>query len=263
MHTGPTLFSFPSRHHLLPDSPLTFKTSFQQPTGLHPKLQINLPRRHLTPPKHTCGLYSYTTIPSSLFIDRYQLSDRLFLDSQNLVALHILAGEQDLEAPDWVIDRWGSVALLQLGTPLSLKSDTSAYEDWSVTIPMHLRYIDGPRLPADASAEATIEVPFPTVFWACEVEEVLKMSNNPFDRVNIGYDGLFGPNTMFYHIPPESSVTKTAMEIKVPVLPKDSGDLVQLGTLLAVAMGFIWVCWQLLNAAKSKPRAQNKDRKQK
>ena len=72
------------------------------------------------------------------------------------------------------------------------------------------------------------------------------MATNPFDRVNLGYDGLFGPKTMFYHIPPDPNVKTTTSEVKVPVLNAESAAWVQIGTLVAVAAGFAWVCWQLL-----------------
>lgn len=241
---GATAFSFPSRHHPLPSTARSsYNATFLHPTGLHPKLHLTLSRRNLQPPRDTCALHAYWTLPSALFIDRYQFSDALSLASQNLVALRSLSGEEDLEAPDWVIERWGSAALFELAHPLAPIDDES---DFVVTIPAHLRYLPGPRLPTDLPDQATLEVPWPTVFWACEAEEGLKMSNNPFDRINLGFDGLFGPKTMFYHIPPASGAERLVAEVRVPVLSSESAGYVRFGTALAVLVGFGWVCWKIL-----------------
>lgn len=252
-----TFFSFASRHHSLPvASAASFTSSFQQPAGLHPKLQVRLSRGSLVPPKDTCSLHAYMTLPSTLFIDRYQLSDRLFLNSQNLIALNTLIGEQDLEAPNWVVSRWGSAALLQLAVPSSRSAD--ADDDWITTIPMHLRYVNGPVLAKNASSEAKIEVPWPVLFWACQGENEAKLSNNPFDRTKLGYDDLFESNTLFYHIPPAIHAQNAMAEIRVPVLSEEAGAMVQGGTLLAVALGFFWICWQLLASTKLTTKSSNK-----
>nr|POE56773.1 protein pbn1 [Quercus suber] len=165
-----TLFSFPSRHHPLPEHYRTnFVAEFQQPTGLHPKLDIKLSRRDLHQPKDSCALHAYFTFPSSIFLDRYQLSDRLFLQSQNLVALRSLSGETDLEAPEWVIEKWGSAALLELAHPLgnlSTSNDDVLQEDWTITIPTHLRYLRNSH-----SDYKDLAVPHPVLFWACEAED--------------------------------------------------------------------------------------------
>lgn len=245
------MFSFPSRHHPLPATARsTFRVASQQPTGLHPKIDITLPRRSLKPPGDSCALHAYWTLPSSIFIDRYQFSDPLFLASQNLVALRSLSGDDDLEAPDWILHRWGSAALFELAHPENAHGDSA---NWTVTIPTHLRYLAGPQISTDAPDQATVKLPWPTVFWACEAEEGLKMSNNPFDRVNLGYDGLFGPKTMFYHIPPAGDVSDPAdlvLEVKAPVLePKNSG-LVRFGTALAVILGFTWICWKMFSGVR-------------
>ena len=73
------------------------------------------------------------------------------------------------------------------------------------------------------------------------------MNNNPFDRVNVGYDGLFGPRTMFYHLQPTNGVGRLAEELKVPVLDIDGPNVgwVDYGTVMIVLLGFSWVCWIL------------------
>ena len=264
------MFSFPSRHHPLPQplSDTHYTTTFQQPTGLHPKLDITFPGHHPTAPRESCALHAYLTLPSALFLDRYQLSDPLFLASQNLIALRSLSGEEDLEAPDWILARWGSSALLELSTPNDPSAPASHItsddnDDWTVTIPTHLRYLPGPQHANDTSTHATLEIPWPTVFWACQADAGTKMSNNPFDRTNLGYDGLFGSRTMFYHILPRTSNLAGAgfvgevegvrgrlvAEVKVPVLDESWAGIVRAGTGLVVLLGFAWVVWKMVKGS--------------
>jgi hypothetical protein len=247
-----TMFSFPSRHHAASkqSEDVSFETSFRQPTGLHPTLELKFPSNALVQPDESCALHAYLTLPSSVFIDRYQLSDPLFLASQNLVALRSLSGATDLEAPVWTTPQWGSAALLELahpGTP-SINNDT-----WIVTVPLHTRYM----LPStDGTHNA--HIPWPAVFWACEAEDGLKMAVNPFDRTNIGYDGLFGPKTLFHHIG-AAAETKTLMEtLEIPVLDQTKSRYVEMGTGVAVLAGFLWVMWCLVRPASVKAEKAGK-----
>jgi PIG-X / PBN1 len=274
---NPTLFSFPSRHQALPRSQAEqqkYTVSFLKPTGLHPMMKISFPAASSLgppsskPPSSICALHTYLTLPSPLFADKYQLStvsDSLFLRSHNLVALRSISGETDLEAPDYVVERWGSNLLFQLATPDSSSNTTGTEESggdggWNVTIPLHLRY-----LPPAPHGHSDIEIPWPIVFWACAADEGAKFPVNPFDRVNLGYEGLFGGRTMFYHVDPhphlgigssgkgagagfESNLGGRLVErIRVPVLGTAvwAADWVEWGTVLVVLMGFAWVCWRL------------------
>lgn len=74
------------------------------------------------------------------------------------------------------------------------------------------------------------------------------MNTNPFDRVNLGYDGLFGPRTMFYHLQPASGGESLLAEIQVPVLDLDGSKMmwVEPGTATMVVLGFLWVCLKSL-----------------
>ena len=74
------------------------------------------------------------------------------------------------------------------------------------------------------------------------------MNTNPFDRVNLGYDGLFGPRTMFYHLQPASGRESMLEEIQVPVLEQEVSKMkwVEYGTVAVVVFGFFWVCLQSL-----------------
>lgn len=73
------------------------------------------------------------------------------------------------------------------------------------------------------------------------------MNTNPFDRVNLGYDGLFGPRTMFYHLQPASG-RELMLEVQVPVLDQKFPNMkwVEYGTVTVVVFGFLWVCLESL-----------------
>ncbi|OOQ89845.1 Protein pbn1 [Penicillium brasilianum] len=250
----PTMFSFPSRHHPL-SSDASYSVSFTKPTGLHPTMSITLQRPSLerppAPEDATCALHTYLTLPSSVFGDQYQLgtTDPLFLESHNLAALRAHAGEMDLEAPDWAVQHWGSIWLFELATPNVDESDKIS--NWTATVPLHLRY-----LPPSETGYRTAEVPWPVVFWACTAEDGTKMGVNPFDRTNLGWDGLFGPRTMFYQLHPGSG--RLVEEIDVPVLKLKEGQglfraqNIELGTSVVILLGFLWVLWRLVQVAFSR-----------
>jgi hypothetical protein len=155
------------------------------------------------------------------------------------------------------VPEWGSAALLELAVPPSSRPSTSsssaskqdAAAAWTVQIPLHLRYLPPNR---NASGLEAVAAPWPVVFWACRGEEGAKMAASPFDRVNLGYEGLFGPKTMFYHVPPASNSSggRLVEEIQVPVLDLDQAWYVEWGTVVAVALGTLWVCWKLFGIVR-------------
>ncbi|CAF9917415.1 MAG: protease B nonderepressible form [Alectoria fallacina] len=246
---NPTLFSFPSRHHFASSTSATeYSTAFLEPIGLHPTLRLTLPSSS-APPTEGCALHTYLTLPSSLFLDKYQLSSPNFLASKNLHSIRSLAGETDLEAPIWAISKWGSALLLQLAPPPStshprpIGTFDEPGSSWHADVPLHLRY-----LPPSQKGQASISVAWPIVFWACPSDDGTKMNTNPFDRVNLGYDGLFGPRTMFYHLQPASGGDTLLEEIQVPVLDLEGSKMkwVEFGTVATIVLGFLWVCLSLL-----------------
>jgi hypothetical protein len=230
---SPTLFSFPARHH--PVS-ATFSSSFLHPTGLHPTLELQISSNIPPTDERTCSLHAHLTLPRSIFADRYQLSDPLFLASKNLSKLHHITTPVDLEAPTYTMNVWGSSLLLEL-------APSSTSSSFTAQIPLHLRY-----LPPSSSGQSTLEVSYPVVFWACVADEGSKFPINPFDRVNLAYDGLFGPKTMFYHLSPEGE--RLVNEISVPVLDSDKSGYVEAGTAGVVLLGFAWVLWCLWGVLK-------------
>jgi PIG-X/PBN1 protein len=87
-----------------------------------------------------------------------------------------------------------------------------------------------------------VPVPAPAVFFACPAVEHsgTQFSAAPFDRVHLGYEGLFGRDTLFYHVPPEPD-SLAVQTLEVPVLDlRDAGN-VEWGTVLAVVLGTAWI----------------------
>lgn len=265
------MFSFPSRHHPLPaaHSKQSFAAAFQHPTGLHPKLDLTFPAASLKPPQPSCALHAYLTLPSALFIDRYQFSDGLFLESQNLKALHALSGEQDLEAPDWIIKSWGSAALFELSYPDAAGSGSAL---WTATIPTHLRYVSPANSSASSSSHASLDISAPIVFWACHADDGPKFKVNPFDRENLGYDGLFGTKTMFYHVPPapvtgDDTISGEEgkgllLNLDVPVLDSKGAGWVPTATMAVVLAGFAWVLFKLVGGGGKGKAAEKMAKKE-
>jgi hypothetical protein len=245
------MFTFASRHR---DAESTFSAQFLTPTGLHPTLQLRLTSTAPPPPDNdqdtaTCTPYAYLTLPRTVFADRYQLSDPLFLASKNLTALRYMTQPVDLEAPEYVMPQWGSSLLLQLSppppppSPSQEKKKDNNKEEWTAEIPLHLRYL----APAEGGYSA-VSVPYPAVFWACEPEQGVEFPPNPFDRVKLGYDGLFEDGTVFWHVEPRpvGGGTSLVNVVRVPVLDLDMARWVNAGTAVAVLVGFAWVVWKLV-----------------
>ncbi|KAG4030294.1 hypothetical protein MFRU_012g00370 [Monilinia fructicola] len=232
---SPTLFAFPARHH---STETFFTSSFMSPSGLHPTLQLMLSSSSPPVSDRECSLHTHLTLPRTVFPDKYQLSDPLFLASKNLKALRHITSPVDLEAPDYAISIWGSSLLLELAPPESTQS-------FNAEVPLHLRYLSPTN---NTNGYTSIEIPHPVVFWACTADEGSKFTVNPFDRVNLGYDGLFGPQTMFYHVSPVSVPDGRLMNaVNVPVLDMNRSSWVEVGTASVVLAGFLWIVWCLFS----------------
>ncbi|KAI2642901.1 PIG-X [Xylaria nigripes] len=230
---SPVLFAFPSRHK---NAGSTFSSKFLRPWGLHPIMQLSIDSNKPPLPDSACSPYAYLTLPRTIFADKYQLGDDLFLASKNLTALRYISQPVDLEAPDYVMKLWGSSILLELRPPSA--QDGSP---WTAEIPLHLRYLS----PADGG-HSSINVPWPAVFWACETDETTTFTSNPFDRTNLGYDGLFSPQTLFWHVNPKSAEHGSLKhEIRVPVLDSTKIEWVSTGTAAVVLMGFAYIVFKL------------------
>jgi PIG-X / PBN1 len=251
----PTLFHFPSRHHSVPgqQSQQRYTVSVQQPQGLHPTLQISFPSAStLTWPENRpkdshCALQSYIVLPSYIFADEYAFNsgDPLFAESHHIRATHSISGETDLEAPDNVVRRWGSTLLIEPALPSTNGSRPLSSDQWDVTVPLHLRYLSPTQ-----GGQSRVDLAWPIVYWACTAEEGTKFPVNPFDRVNLGFEGLYGPRTMFYHLEPNpvcAGDSRLVNVLDVPVYDSSmiSANTIELTTLIVVVGGFFWVAAKL------------------
>lgn len=241
---APVLFAFPSRHK---DASSGFSSSFLEPLGLHPTLHLRVDSSKPPLPDSSCSPYAYLILPRAIFADKYQLGDSLFLSSKNLTALRYISQPVDLEAPDYAMKLWGSSVLLELQPP-SVQEDSP----WTAKIPLHLRYLTPAK-----GGYSSINVPSPAVFWACQTGEGTKFTNNPFDRANLGYDGLFEPQTLFWHLKPKPvGSAGLTHQIKVPVLDLNKTDWVRIGTAAAVALGFAYIVFKLVSVCRRRGQDQ-------
>lgn len=226
-----TMFTYVSRHR---QSTGHFTSKFLTPTGLHPTLQLSLSSNQPPSEDDNCTPYAFLTLPKTIFADRYQLADELFLASKNLTASRYTSLPVDLEAPAYTTKTWGSSVLLELASP-------SPSEDvpWTAEVPLHLRY-----LAPSETGEVEAEIPYPAVFWACSAG--FNLPNSPFDRTHLGYDQLFDSETVFWHVTPKADVGNRLMNpVTVPVLKEEGAAWIGLGTTLVVGLGFAWVLWKL------------------
>ncbi|KAH7041096.1 PIG-X [Microdochium trichocladiopsis] len=235
---NPTLFAFPARHKA---SRVKFASRFLSPAGLHPSLQLKISSAKPPINDESCSMYAHLTLPRTIFGDRYQLQDDLFLASKNLTALRYMSEPVDLEAPDYVMKLWGSSILLELKPP-----QPTTDQPWTAEVPLHLRY-----LAPTPGGYQTISIPYPALFWACEAEQGIKFTNSPFDRPHVGYDSLFSAETLFWHIDPQPERTNLLTnDINVPVLNTEQATWVNAGTTLVVMLGFGWILWKLVWVAQ-------------
>ncbi|GAB1320121.1 protease B nonderepressible form [Madurella fahalii] len=251
---SPTMFTFASRHR---DAESTFSARFLSPTGLHPTLQLHLSSNK--PPSSSedgsCSPHAYLTLPKTIFPDKYQLSDPLFLASKNLSALRFTTQPVDLEAPAYVLPQWGSAVLVELAPP-----DSRSPEVWTAEIPLHLRY-----LAPTSGGYSTIAVPYPAVFWACDPEEGRQFPKSPFEGGKLGYEALFEEGTVFWHVEPRPAGGAKALvnEVKVPVLNLERAGWVNVGTAAVVLLGFAWVVWRLVGVWRAEGYKNGEEGKKK
>ncbi|KAH6694007.1 PIG-X [Plectosphaerella plurivora] len=234
----PVVFAVPARHR---DAGTIFSAAFVEPTGLHPTLRLAVSsQRSPVADDKSCAIHAHFTLPKTIFADRYQLSDDLFLASKNLTDLSYSSSPVDLEAPAYATTAWGSSVLLRLAPPAASEKDAP----WTAEVPLHLRYLE-----PNPEGYASVEVPYPAVFWACEAPAGVRLENNPFERASLGYDALFDPQTVFWHVEPRPAAGDRVMSsVRVPVLASGDSSWVRTGTAAAVLLGFGWVVGTLLRA---------------
>lgn len=95
------------------------------------------------------------------------------------------------------------------------------------------------------------------------------MAANPFDRTNLGYEGLFGPKTRFMHVEPQVSGRKgdgaeggeLVEYIDVPVLDTRGTKYVEVGTMGIVFLGFFSLCWVLFRKRDGEAERRSAEKK--
>jgi hypothetical protein len=134
-------------------------------------------------------------------------------------------------------------------------------KEWTVTLPTHLRYLTSSSSPQQSTNN--LEIPSPSLFWACpNADAGLSMVRNPFDRKDLGFDGLFPPDTIYYHIPPAASAGgKLTQRLVVPVLEKEGAGWVSMATAAMVGVGFLWVLGRLVVGGKGEGRKGDGEKK--
>lgn len=106
-------------------------------------------------------------------------------------------------------------------------------------------------------------MPYPALFWACTAEEGTKFPGNPFEKDKVGYDGLFGERTVFWHLNPSPADGKLVNTVKVPVLNLEKADWVGTVTGAVVVAGFAWVVIKLLGVVVMGGKNVGEDKKKK
>ncbi|CEP23172.1 Protein PBN1 [Cyberlindnera jadinii] len=228
-----TLLIVKPRHSLVKDTVLG--VSFQQPVGLHPDLHIDF-SPNVTSPFSSCEMFIVNTMPSVLFFDQYQYNED---------KLHLLSswGENDLEAPNWKVEKFGSVQLFKV------KDYTNG-----VDIKFHTRYIK-------PSTENHFKIATPEVFWACEADLFMAdwdmIERNPFDNYNLGFESFFEPSTVFYHY----NKNVSSLPLTIPSADADDFSTVQIVTSVSVVIGSIYLLMKLFGSLVALNRTETKDEK--
>ena len=236
---SPMLFSFPSRHHSLPFSS-SFNCSFNQPTGLHPKLKcdVNVSNR----PHATCKLHSFFDVPQPFFVDPYQLADDSVVQSMGIKYVQDVNGETDLEAPLWTVSKWGATVLAEIDT--GKEEITTNGTKLTMEMPLHLRYLE----PKEGKRYTETSMPWPIVFWACDGEGIYNpKAKNPFGRYALGYDDLFPSDNVFYHFRAKDP-TRLGLQSKidVPILDLKEASIIETWTIRVVLGGFLLLLVQIV-----------------
>ena len=234
-----------------------FSAELLKPTGLHPVLQLHVKTQKPPLGLDDCKMHAYLTLPKNVFVDRYQLQDKIFLESKKLAALEFASSPVDLEAPGYAVSVWGSTVLVELAPPFDPFQELA----WKTQIPLHLRYME-----PNAGGYTKFDLPYPIVFWTCEVpvlehigrvdsREYLpphklpnqdRMLANAWDVTDIGYDALFSSNTSFWHLRPAPKAGLSLFHsVVVPAANSDHVAWIGIGTAFAVALGTSWVIWSL------------------
>ncbi|KAH3686850.1 hypothetical protein WICPIJ_002177 [Wickerhamomyces pijperi] len=228
-----TLLILKSRHQTIGNG-LHFQ--FKEPVGLHPTLQIS-GLSATSKPYANCELFMFSHLQNSLIFDRYQY------DEKSLSLINSW-GENDLELPQYKVDRYGSIQLFQV---LDKGGDLVD----SVEIKYHSRYL---AVDEGNSTSGSFELLTPSLFYACDSSENLKdaelVSTNTFDSYYLGYESFFEPSTNFYHF----SNNQSTLSYDIP--RGKAGDFagVQLITFASVVLGTLALLCKVYGSLIANPK---------
>lgn len=235
-----TLLIVKPRHQV--DTKTTLNYTFDQPIGLHPTLLIKGLNTTTTPspPFPECELFMYSDLPNTLFFDKYQY------DTSRLSLLSAW-GEDDLEAPEWKVARYGSAQLFHITNTTS-----------DIELKLHSRYI----IP---SASSTFDLLTPEVFWACDADDYMekedrdRIDGNPFESYGLGYESFFEPSTVFYHL----KKSQGKLEYTIPTGDKEDFPIIQKWTAAVVLIATFYLLWKLWKAFISLETKNGTEKKEK
>ncbi|BFZ59108.1 protease B nonderepressible form [Saitoella coloradoensis] len=216
----PTLISFPQRTRHLDTG---YRSRLDPGVGMHPVLVTQITPTE--PPAEECTLNALYTLPSPVFLDKYQLADRAAFKSGGVSSSRVW-GETDLEAPVWAVDGWGSMAAVEVDW-----RGQEVKDDITVELPLHMRY----AVPDD---ERQVEIQQPVVYWACENIPQSPLEENPFDTPQTLYTHLHPGDTTFHFLTP---TLEHAMRIEVPTARTGDLAMARWGTMGAITLGMVWV----------------------
>jgi len=165
-----------------------------------------------------CSLHLLYTLPPHVFVDPYELVHY----QHSYTFSHW--GTSNLELPAAVVDREGSVVLLNL-TLLTTEMDDALNID--IEVPLHARYGEPALL-----GYYTVGIPHPVVFSACPLS--YSGHSQPLPSMPTPLSSLFDSSHVFTSLPENSS----AESIRIPV--GNYGDLltVEIGTSLIILLLF-------------------------
>ncbi|WBW75086.1 pig-X, glycosylphosphatidylinositol-mannosyltransferase I complex subunit [Schizosaccharomyces osmophilus] len=171
-----------------------YAAELEQPIGLHPKLQVNL--KNLKPPNKQCTLRGVLYLPSTLFVDQYELSSMAEMRAGNLDQILRIFGETDLEAPTYTLPGTGSILWFQV----FLNGTTRHNHDLRLELPLHTRY----QLPTKGAVYANTSFYSPSFYWDCSSRKIPieeeSLSNLLFNRFVSPLKSL-GPPSLVITIP--------------------------------------------------------------
>ncbi|KIM57639.1 hypothetical protein SCLCIDRAFT_1219329 [Scleroderma citrinum Foug A] len=170
-----------------------------------------------------CSSFILYTLPPSIIVDRYELSDRNITFE--------LWGESNLELPVFAVEQ-SDVTLL-----LSAMPAAPHLQEVVVDVPIHVRY--GPPLSSYTHYQS-IEIPPPMCFWACPgfVDPSFRSTSSPpVERSEM-------LRRFAYFLVPETAPLLAAAKLEIPLGSLHDLPLVEAGTATVVLVAFLWLLYR-------------------